>query len=312
MKLKESYNFLYIPEGDGSSRAMRVPRWAIVALVGMLLVLATLAALYFVGVRLGSGWWPDNSELKLENAMLQERVDDLEDEVGTLRVAMDEAFATQQVPATAVDMRPLDRETVAAGVGGRSGSLILPGEEISLKTADAGQLSHLGEEIDLLRRQARIQRQGYLAMLDTLAAGEALRGRIPSIRPLDVGWVSSRFGRRSDPFTGNVRFHRGLDFSAPKGTAVRATADGTVILVQQQRGLGRVVKIDHGDDVVTVYGHLESFEVAKGDQVQRGQIIARSGNSGRSTAPHLHYEVRLAGRSVNPLPYILDSYAGRD
>jgi len=312
MKLKKSYNFLYMPDGEGNTRVLRVPRAAILGGVLLLLVLALLATLYFAGVRMGSGWWPDSSELKAENAVLQERVEDLEGEVGAMRVAMDEAFEYQQILSTAVGVRPLDTETFAAGVGGRSGMLVQPGADIELASAGAGELSRLGDEIDLLVRQARIQKQGYKAMLDTLAVQETLRGRIPSIRPLDIGWVSSRFGRRSDPFTGRGRFHHGLDFSAPLGTEVRATADGTVILVQQQRGLGKVIKIDHGHDVVTVYGHLDGFEVKKGDQVKRGQVIARSGNTGRSTAPHLHYEVRLAGRSVNPLPYILDSYAGRD
>ncbi|PID81611.1 hypothetical protein CSA17_00810 [bacterium DOLJORAL78_65_58] len=312
MKLKSSYNFIYMPDGEGNTRVLRVPRVAIVGAFLLLLTLTLLAVLYFAGVGMGAGWWPDSSELKTENALLRERVEDLEGEVGAMRVAMDEAFDYQQVLSTAVGVRPLDAETFAAGVGGRSASLIRPGEDIELASAGVGELTRLGDEIKLLVRQARIQKQGYKAMLDTLAARETMRDRIPSIRPLDTGWVSSRFGRRNDPFTGRGRFHHGLDFSVPKGTEVRATADGTVILVQQQRGLGKVVKVDHGDDVVTVYGHLDAFDVQKGDKVRRGQVIARSGNTGRSTAPHLHYEVRLGGRSVNPLPYILDSYAGRN
>ena len=158
-------------------------------------------------------------------------------------------------------------------------------------------------------RQARIQQQGYLAMIDTLAARASVRDQIPSIRPLDTGWLSSRFGFRTDPFTGKQTYHRGLDFSVPVGTPVRVTGDGTVVLVQTQRGFGRVVKVDHGNGVLTVYAHLDRALVAKGDLVKRGDFIARSGNSGRSSAPHLHYEVRIGDRSVNPLSYILDSYA---
>jgi murein DD-endopeptidase MepM/ murein hydrolase activator NlpD len=167
-------------------------------------------------------------------------------------------------------------------------------------------------DLDQMLRQARIQRQGYLAMLDTLSARDAVRRHIPSIRPTDIGWMSSRFGFRTDPFTGNQTFHRGLDFSVPLGTEVRVTGDGTVLAVQQQRGFGRVVKIDHGQGVVTVYAHLDQALVKKGDRVSRGDIIAKSGNSGRSSAPHLHYEIRIGGRPVNPRSYILDSYAARD
>ena len=97
MKLKKSYNFLYMPDGEGNTRVLRVPRAAILGGVLLLLVLALLATLYFAGVRMGSGWWPDSSELKAENAVLQERVEDLEGEVGAMRVAMDEAFEYQQI-----------------------------------------------------------------------------------------------------------------------------------------------------------------------------------------------------------------------
>jgi len=148
-------------------------------------------------------------------------------------------------------------------------------------------------------------------VLDTLAARGSVRAHLPSIRPTDTGWLSSRFGFRPDPFTGKEIFHRGLDFAVPRGTEVRCTGDGLVAAVQNQRGFGRVVKIDHGNGVQTVYAHLSEPLVKKGQRVQRGAIIARSGNTGRSTAPHLHYEIRVAGHPVNPLTYILDSYATR-
>jgi murein DD-endopeptidase MepM/ murein hydrolase activator NlpD len=148
-------------------------------------------------------------------------------------------------------------------------------------------------------------------MLDTLSARDEVRARIPSIRPVDTGWLSSRFGFRKDPFTAKQTFHHGLDFSTPVGTPVRTTGDGVVQSVQQQRGFGKVVKINHGDGVVTLYAHLDEILVKKGQTVTRGDVVARSGNSGRSSAPHLHYEVRVAGRPVNPASYILDSYAAR-
>jgi len=149
-------------------------------------------------------------------------------------------------------------------------------------------------------------------MLDTLNARTVVRERIPSIRPVDTGWLSSRFGFRNDPFTGQQTFHRGLDFSTPVGTPVRVTGDGTVAAVQTQRGFGKVVKVDHGNGVTTIYAHLDHIEVKKGQKVTRGEVIAHSGNTGRSSAPHLHYEIRLAGRPVNPISYILDAYASRD
>ncbi|MCP4292867.1 MAG: M23 family metallopeptidase [bacterium] len=227
---------------------------------------------------------------------------------------MDQSFEMQNMVATAVNLNPLDEETFAAGIGGRESLSYLdseiPGYDSRQPFSD--EFSGLGEEVNLMLRQARIQRQGYQAMLDTLSSHKDIRCKIPSIRPIDIGWVSSRFGLRDDPFTGKGRFHHGLDFSAPTGTEVRVTGDGVVVLVQHQRGLGKVIKVDHGNSVVTVYAHLNRQDVKKGDLVKRGQVIATSGNTGRSTAPHLHYEIRIQGRSVNPVSYILDSYASRN
>ncbi len=310
MKLKKAYTFLYLPEDHGPSRQLRVPRWSILVGGGALVFLVTLAALYGIGIKTGSGWLPGGSVLRRTNEVLVTQIGSLEGQVQVLRHEMDQTFAMQNLVATAVDLRPLDEETFAAGIGGRGplslGDVETPGQEMAF------EFSGLGQEVDLLVRQARIQRQGYQAMLDTLDSRQLVRAKIPSIRPIDIGWVSSRFGMRPDPFTGKGRFHSGLDFSAPVGTEVRVTGAGTVSIVQQQRGLGKVVKVDHGNGIVTVYAHLDGFLVKKGDVVVRGQAIGKSGNTGRSTAPHLHYEIRVQGRAVNPVPYILDSYASRN
>jgi len=165
--------------------------------------------------------------------------------------------------------------------------------------------------LDQLLRQARLQRQGMAAILDTLEARAAARSRIPSVCPVAGGLFTSGFGLRRDPFTDRQAFHRGVDFSVPTGTPVRATAAGTVASVGMENGLGLTVIVDHGDGVTTVYGHLDSASAEPGQRVARGDVVAASGSTGRSTAPHVHYEVRVGGRSVNPLGYILDDFARR-
>ena len=314
MKLKKVYTFLYMPEDHGPTRQLKVPRWTILLGAGVSVFLVCLSVLYGVGVKTGSGWLPGGSLLRQENLVLVSQIGHLEGQVVELRHEMDQTFEMQNLVATAVDLQPLDKETFAAGVGGRGplkfADVELPGQDLSSQLH--GEFADLGKEVDLMVRQARIQRQGYQAMLDTLGSRQDVREKIPSIRPTDVGWVSSRFGMRDDPFTGKGRFHHGLDFSVPTGTHVRVTGDGIITMVQQQRGLGKVIKVDHGNSVVTVYAHLDKMDVKKGDAVKRGQVIGKSGNTGRSTAPHLHYEIRVQGRSVNPVPYILDSYASRN
>src|ERR1035437_2071008 len=129
----------------------------------------------------------------------------------------------------------------------------------------------------------------------------------PSMWPLE-GRVGSSFGERQDPINGEGAFHSGLDIEAPDGTPVRAAADGNVTDAAMNAGYGREIIIDHGHDVLTVYGHLSAMAVVPGQHVIRGQVIGYVGESGRSTGPHLHYEVRLHLVAVNPHKYLRASY----
>jgi murein DD-endopeptidase MepM/ murein hydrolase activator NlpD len=129
----------------------------------------------------------------------------------------------------------------------------------------------------------------------------------PSLWPLE-GRVGSSFGERQDPINGEGAFHSGIDIDAPTGTPVRAAADGDVTGAAMNVGYGREVVIDHGHDVMTVYGHLSAMAVVPGQHVVRGQVIGFVGQSGRATGPHLHYEVRVHKVPVNPHKYLRTSY----
>jgi murein DD-endopeptidase MepM/ murein hydrolase activator NlpD len=129
----------------------------------------------------------------------------------------------------------------------------------------------------------------------------------PSLWPIE-GRVTSSFGEREDPINGEGAFHSGIDIAAPYGSAVRAAADGDVIVTRFAAGYGREITIDHGHDVVTVYGHLSAMIVVPGQHVTRGQVIGYVGESGRATGPHLHYEVRVHMVAVNPHKYLRVSY----
>jgi len=125
----------------------------------------------------------------------------------------------------------------------------------------------------------------------------------PSLMPVN-GWLSHGFGWRDDPFTGEREFHRGLDIVAPTNTGVQAPADGVVVHAGRHGTYGKLIEIEHGQGFATRHAHLDSIGVGPGDRVRRGQIIGRVGSTGRSTGPHLHYEVLREGRVVNPAPYI--------
>jgi murein DD-endopeptidase MepM/ murein hydrolase activator NlpD len=139
----------------------------------------------------------------------------------------------------------------------------------------------------------------------------------PSLWPVE-GRLMSAFGGRTDPFSGEGAIHTGVDLSAPQGTLVHCAADGIVVHADWSGGYGRLVIVDHGNGLQTYYGHLSRFEVVTGQEIRRGDILGRSGSSGRVTSPHLHYEVRMAGNPVNPYPYLaksalsLPKQSGRD
>ncbi len=145
--------------------------------------------------------------------------------------------------------------------------------------------------------------QDYETLLSNVDAYLEVLSKVPVGRPCP-GYISSGFGRRKDPFTGKPAFHTGIDLVSYPGTPVKATADGKVIYAGRHSGYGKAVVIRHGYGYSTLYGHLKKITVRAGQRVKRGQIIGYLGNTGRSTGPHLHYEVRRYGRYLNPYRYI--------
>ena len=132
----------------------------------------------------------------------------------------------------------------------------------------------------------------------------------PSIWPVD-GVLMSSFGERTDPFSGEGAYHKGMDISAPVGTPVHVAADGVVVFADRSGGYGRLVIVDHGNGFETYYAHLSRFEVVPGQEIRQGELVGAVGASGRVTAPHLHYEVRLRKQPVNPYRYLAPNTTAR-
>lgn len=143
-----------------------------------------------------------------------------------------------------------------------------------------------------------------LTALDRMEAMEAALASIPTSMPAAVGLMSSGFGYRSDPFNGGAAMHAGLDFKGPIGTPILAAADGKVSFAGWQGGYGNCIEITHANGLVTRYAHMSGFNVSLGQKVSRGSQIGRMGSTGRSTGPHLHFEVRLNGAAINPRKFL--------
>ncbi len=240
-------------------------------------------------------------KLKAENEELRVEIASLSAKVSNLEASMAKQLQVEEQLRIIADLEPLDADVWEVGIGGPDIELAAGGNGID------GSVASLDQDIDRLLRQIRLQEESFSQIMERLKAkAEELR-HLPSIRPVDVGYISSGFGRRRDPFTGRMSRHEGVDFSARKGSKVYATADGIVRKAGYERGYGYTIEIDHGNGIITRYAHNAKLLVRRGQKVKRGDVIAYVGSSGRSTAPHLHYEVRVNGVPRNPLKFILPS-----
>lgn len=181
-----------------------------------------------------------------------------------------------------------------AAVGGPEDAL--PGESFSTP-----ELTEMVAQLE-----ARIaDREQQLRLLDSLISHQQLEDeRFVAGRPITWGWLSSRYGYRSDPFTGRRTWHGGVDLAGKDGSDIIAVAAGVVTYSDKRSGYGNLVEIDHGDGLVTRYAHCKTLKVQVGDIVEKGQVLALMGSTGRSTGPHVHFEVLQDGKSQNPEHYI--------
>lgn len=168
-------------------------------------------------------------------------------------------------------------------------------------------VERLYQDLQRLEREVALRTESLEAVTTYLTQQKNRLAATPSIWPTqDEGYVSSSFGHRASPFTGRQQMHTGIDIAAPRGTSILAAADGVVTFSGRMAGYGRVIVVTHGFGFKTFYGHNQKNKVRKGERVKRGQVIGTVGNSGYSTGSHLHYEVLVKDRTINPLKYIVD------
>ena len=299
---------LYIASHSGSRvRQLTFSRRAIAG-VGVVLVslstgLGWMALDYadqrkgrMASVRLASELAKQSEIVGLQNRKLQlfaQRVNGLESELASLH------DFEQRVRILA----NLDSKgTAVFGVGGVSVEIDDRLAEVETQT---GLMQDIQGRIDLLDKGAEEKIESFEGLVTALEAKRNLLAATPSIRPAK-GWISSDFGYRKSPFTERREFHRGIDIANRKGTLISATADGVVSYVGNKRLIGNMVVIDHGHGMITKYGHLMEALVKRGQKVKRGEAIAKMGSTGRSTGPHVHYEVRVNGMPEDPKKYILN------
>ncbi len=298
---------------DGVVRRYRVPRtWIRASLVGACILVAVSVGAIVYGVS-GHERAANNRELRSENETLRGELQELDRRL-TMAGETVRSLKDYEVRLRSLTMVHDPARNLAIGPVGQDETRDVDGESLNAKVLRQALLSEadVQESVSLMNERLEdleVEGEGIHERVQHLSAFlEGQRARLastPSRRP-GPGYVSSTFGMRVDPFTGLPQFHPGLDFAANVGARAVATADGIVTKAGPYGAYGKTVMVNHGHGLVTLFGHLSRVNVRVGDRVRRGDLVGGVGNTGRSTGPHLHYEVRLNGIPQDPSRFILE------
>lgn len=304
-------NILLVSKHLGGSACLCLNRGKLIALA-LAVFLAIPSLTLYAGFRMGKqGTGVDYTTLSVNEELARQRDDILE----AKRVAEENLNALTlrlgQMQAHVIRLDALgQRLTRIAGLDSDEFDFSNPPAQGGPEEGAAG---HLGEtaplpdfmtQLDELSQQLK-DREEQLSILETLFINRNLEAKVlPTGRPVTKGWISSKFGVRSDPFTGKPDWHKGIDLAAKEGTEVIAVAAGVVTWAGKRYGYGNLVEVNHGKGYVTRYGHSKEVLVKVGDTVEKGQAIATVGSTGRSTGPHVHFEVWFNGKTVDPMKYV--------
>jgi len=297
---KRRWTLVLVPHGSEPSRIVEVS-------YSVLRVAASAAAGFLVLVLL-AGYatisrttdFSRTAKLQQENEALVRELGELNGRLATLADTLTRISQRDARIRVLANLEPIDPQVQAAGIGGPSANLGLLGV-----TGMARRSAEIRIDLGALIRRANLLASSFREAADSLAFHSARLAATPSIMPTQ-GWLSSAFSSmRAHPILHTARPHEGIDVSAPMGSPIEAPAAGVVTSAGWEAGYGNKVVIDHGFGIVTKFAHASKLLVRTGQRVSRGQRIALVGNSGLATGPHLHYEVLVKGRPVNPLKYVL-------
>jgi len=247
----------------------------------------------------------DAWRLQVENERLGSELEVLQDRLNSLQEVLDALASEDTTLRTVAGLPALDRDVLRVGVGGPGGLSPETYPLAALGDQQGARAFSVAYDLEVLERRARLLRESFQEAADSISVQREFLEAIPSILPAE-GVITSDYSRaRLHPVHDRVQAHEGIDISAPVGTPIRAAGRGRVIHAGPMAGYGLLVEIDHGFGMTTVYAHASRIHVRVGQEVERGDVIAQVGATGVATSPHLHYEVRQGGRSLNPMDFIL-------
>jgi len=301
---------ILINRKHGGSRSIELGRWsrALLSLCCLGMPLGLVAAGYMAGQDNGNGPMRDLALERLQDELAQQagELAELEERADRRVEALTVSLAQLQARMTRLDalgehltaMADLEEGEFDFGQIPALGGPLAGEFNVEYSTAD------LYRELGLFRARLA-DREQQLDILESLLSNRKLEEQSwLSGRPVEKGWISSHYGKRTDPFTGKPAMHNGIDFAGKEGSNVIAVASGVVTWTGSRSGYGQMVEVSHGDGFVTRYSHNRENLVQPGDVVRKGQPVALMGSTGRSTGAHVHYEVYKHGRSVDPSSYV--------
>lgn len=297
---KRFFTVLFLPSNPSRVKKIILSEFLIksLAISAMILLLASSVIFFdYVNVKKKEVDLTGLKEqTKIQNVQLQtfaDKINDMEAELARLR-----SLDTKIRVLTDTKTEGPASKSERLSLGGRGGPEVAP-----LSFDREALLKDMVAKLDRLNIEAKEQEKSLHELHASIQDRESLLAATPSLWPVR-GYISSRFGDRESPFDSSNEFHEGMDISAPSGSAVVAAAEGLVTFAARNNDLGNAVTIDHGYGIVSRYGHLSEISVRNGQKVMAGQRIGAVGSTGRSTGPHLHYEVAVNGYKVNPIKYL--------
>ncbi|MFC1784522.1 M23 family metallopeptidase [Candidatus Neomarinimicrobiota bacterium] len=299
-------NFIFQAESDRRVRQWHFSLERLLVRIGVFTVIV-IAALYFSADWLtGILYNTKLTEMQKSYSDLSSTVINLHNRVETLSSQMSLIEEKDKAVRTYADLPEIDESVRELGVGG---VVVNKNTKIDNLLPDfASTITSLELDIDALTRKVKLELSSYEDIYNKVQENSDRIKSIPTIRPINGGYLNAGFGYRIDPFDRVNRFHYGQDITANNGTPIYAPADGVVKIARYMGGFGKSLKIDHGFGYTTFYAHLSKFSIKRGNQIKRGDLIGYIGNTGRSTGPHLHYEVHYYGKPQNPLDYFFSGY----
>ena len=303
--LQKRFKCVIVPHNTGQIRHFILTQYTIDFLIILAFIIAGVMFFLTLNFIQSKKYALELEQQQRENTTLRANLAITEQTVEGIRDSLNHIIVYNKRVRIMNGIDEISDDTWQVGIGGVIPKLPLTSSEQGVLQEDTYErVDNLFTEVNLLNRQGELLERSSSEVVGIIERRDDLLLHTPSIQPCN-GFIASGFGMRRDPFTRGYSFHSGLDIANSLGTPIIAPADGIVLAVDRGAAAGNCILVDHGYGITTFYAHCSIILVEKGEKVFRGKRIACVGNTGRVTGPHLHYEIRVNTKHVDPLNYIL-------